>query len=98
MPAGARGSDGPTRPRAASPGEVVETAWFTEPYSLGCSLAHLPPGHLTRYGHLLREPFGRVHVAGTETATTSHGSVDGAIRSGERVAREVAEALTAPSA
>jgi monoamine oxidase len=52
-------------------------------------MAHFPPGVLTRYGRLLRQPMGRVHWAGTETATTSHGAVDGAIRSGERAAAEV---------
>ena len=40
-------------------------------------------------GRLLREPFGRVHWAGTETATTSHGAIDGAVRSGERAAAEI---------
>ena len=40
-------------------------------------------------GALLREPFGLVHWAGTETATTSHGAIDGAVRSGERAAAEV---------
>ena len=48
-----------------------------------------PPGLLTRYGSLLREPFGRVHWAGTETATISYGAIDGAIRSGERAAGEI---------
>ena len=38
---------------------------------------------------LLREPFGRVHWAGTETSTTSHGAIDGAVRSGERAAAEI---------
>ena len=52
-------------------------------------MAHFPPGILTRYGPLLREPFGRVHWAGTETATISHGAIDGAVRSGERAAAEV---------
>ncbi|HLX88036.1 MAG TPA: FAD-dependent oxidoreductase, partial [Acidimicrobiales bacterium] len=80
-------------PKAARPEAVVETAWFTEPWSRGCSLAHLPPGALTRSGRLLREPFGRVHWAGTETATVSHGAVDGAIRSGDRVAEEVLSEL-----
>jgi monoamine oxidase len=76
-------------PRAASPAEFVETAWKTEEWSRGCSMAHLRPGILTRYGRLLREPFGRVHWAGTETSTTSHGAIDGAVRSGERAAAEV---------
>jgi monoamine oxidase len=32
---------------------------------------------------------GRVHWAGTETSMVSHGAVDGAVRSGERVAAEL---------
>ena len=75
--------------RAASPSEVLETPWWKEEWTRGCSMAHLPPGILTRYGHLIREPFGRVHWAGTETATVSHGAIDGAVRSGERVAAEI---------
>ncbi|MDQ1454744.1 MAG: monoamine oxidase [Actinomycetota bacterium] len=76
-------------PRAASPAEFIETAWWSEEWTRGCSMAHLPPGILTRYGRLLREPFGRVHWAGTETSTTSHGAIDGAVRSGERAAAEI---------
>jgi monoamine oxidase len=76
-------------PRAAAPAEFIETAWWTERWTRGCSMAHLPPGILTRYGPLLRQPFGRVHWAGTETSTTSHGAIDGAVRSGERAAAEI---------
>lgn len=75
--------------RAASPVECIETAWWSEEWTRGCTMAHLPPGILTRYGPLIREPFGRVHWAGTETSTTSHGSIDGAVRSGERAATEI---------
>jgi monoamine oxidase len=78
-------------PRAAKPSELIETSWWNEPWSRGCSMAHFTLGTLTRYGHLLREPFGRVHWAGTETATISHGAIDGAVRSGERVAAEILE-------
>lgn len=80
-------------PQASRPDAIVETAWFREPWSRGCSFAHLPVGALTSFGHLLRAPFGLVHWAGTETATVSHGAVDGAIRSGQRAAAEVCEAL-----
>jgi len=76
-------------PRAANPSEFIETSWWKEPWSRGCSMAHFTLGTLSRYGHLLREPFGRVHWAGTETATVSHGAIDGAVRSGERVAAEL---------
>jgi monoamine oxidase len=76
-------------PRAASPAEFIETAWWSQDWTRGCSMAHFPPGILTRYGHLLRQPFGRLHWAGTETSTTSHGAIDGAVRSGERAAAEI---------
>jgi monoamine oxidase len=75
--------------RAGSPSEFIETAWWNDVWTRGCSMAHLPPGILTRYGWLLRDPLGRVHWAGTETSTTSHGAIDGAVRSGERAAAEI---------
>lgn len=75
--------------RCASPVDFIETAWWSEQWTRGCSMAHLSPGTLTRYGPLLREPFGFVHWAGTETSTTSHGAIDGAVRSGERAASEI---------
>jgi monoamine oxidase len=76
-------------PRAASPREFIETSWWKEPWTRGCSMAHWSPGILTQYGALLRRPFGRIHWAGTETATVSYGSIDGAVRSGERAAGEI---------
>jgi monoamine oxidase len=75
--------------RALSPVDFIETAWIHEPWTRGCSFAHLKPGILSRYGHLIREPFGRVHWAGTETSFVSHGAIDGAVRSGERAAAEI---------
>ena len=41
------------------------------------------------YGPRLREPVGRIHWAGTETATYWNGYMDGAVSSGERAAAEV---------
>ena len=76
-------------PRAATPVDVVETPWWKEEWTKGCSMAHFPPGVLTRYGHLLREPHGNVHWAGTEMSVVSHGAMDGAARSGERAAAEI---------
>ncbi len=76
-------------PRAATCAEFIETPWWTEKWTRGCSMAHFPPGLLTRYGPLLRQPFGRVHWAGTETSTRSHGAIDGAVLSGQRAAREI---------
>lgn len=54
--------------------------------------AHYAPGVLTGFGHALREPCGRIHWAGTETATDWSGSIEGAIRSGERAADEIMNA------
>jgi monoamine oxidase len=48
---------------------------------------------LTRFGPSLRERVGRVHWAGTETAEVWTGYMEGAVRSGERVAEEVRAAL-----
>jgi monoamine oxidase len=76
-------------PRARQVAAYHETDWGAEEFSRGGYVAHFPPGVLTRYGRALREPVGPVHWAGTETATTGHGSVDGAIRSGERAAEEI---------
>ncbi len=79
-------------PKAASPLEVLEQNWAEEPWTRGCSMGHFPTGVLTQYGRRLREPVGRVHWAGTETASTSYGAMDGAVRSGERVSEEILRA------
>jgi monoamine oxidase len=75
--------------KAAEPVEVMEINWSEERWTRGCSCAHFAPGVLTQFGRLLREPVGRIHWAGTETATTSFGAMDGAVRSGERVCEEI---------
>ena len=80
-------------PAAQNPSEFLEVDWAAEPFSRGCYGAHLAPGVLTQFGPALREPCGRVHWAGTETATVWAGYMDGAVRSGEAVAVEVAAAL-----
>ncbi len=70
----------------------VEKDWATDPWSTGC-ITPLPPGLLSDAGPCLRQPVGRVHWAGTETAERWCGFMDGAVRSGERVAKEVDAAL-----
>jgi monoamine oxidase len=71
----------------------VDMFWDNEPWSRGGPVSVAPPGLLTSYGEALREPVGRLHWAGTETSTYWTGYMDGAVRSGERVAAEV---LAAP--
>ena len=58
----------PPRAAAASPVDVLEQNWAEEQWTRGCSMGHFPTGVLTQYGRRLREPVGRVHWAGTETA------------------------------
>ena len=76
-------------PRAADPEEYVERDWATEEWSRGCYGGRFGTGVWTGYGEALREPVGLIHWAGTETAEVWNGYMDGAVRSGERAAREV---------
>lgn len=70
----------------------VEQDWVTEPWSEGGYAAFMPPGVMTGFGPALRTPFGRIHFAGTETATAFAGYLDGALQSGIRAAAEVSAA------
>lgn len=76
--------------QARNPIDYAECDWTQETWSRGCYAAYAPPGVLTRAGHALRAPCGRVHWAGTETATFASGYVEGALEAGERAAAEVA--------
>jgi monoamine oxidase len=63
--------------------------WDLEEFSKGGPVAVAPPNVLVRYGEALRKKFGGIHFAGTETSLYWTGYMDGAIRSGERVAKEI---------
>jgi monoamine oxidase len=41
------------------------------------------------YGSHIRAPVGSIHWAGTESSTYWMGYIDGAVRAGERAAKEV---------
>jgi monoamine oxidase len=75
--------------RASKPIDFVERDWSAEEWTRGCYGAHLAPGVWTQFGPALREPIGRIHWAGTETAAVWSGYMDGALSSGERAAAEV---------
>lgn len=77
-------------PQAATPIGYVDKDWISEPWSLGGYAGITAPGTLTTCGPALRAPCGRVHWAGTESATRWGGYIDGAIESAERAANEVA--------
>jgi monoamine oxidase len=67
--------------------------WTAEPCTLGCPTGSMPPGVMSRFGAQIRPPVGRIHWAGTETSDFWAGYMDGAVRSGERAAKEVSSAL-----
>jgi monoamine oxidase len=76
-------------PKARTPSAYLETDWSAEPWSIGGMIGHLPPGALTSYGAAIREPVGNIYWAASEWATTMHGLMEGAVRSGERTADTV---------
>ncbi|MBV8979341.1 MAG: flavin monoamine oxidase family protein [Acidimicrobiia bacterium] len=78
-------------PKASNPVDYFDHEWANEPWSRGGMMSRWAPGTISQFGAALRTPVGRIHWAGTETATVSHGTIDGAIRSGERAALEVVE-------
>jgi len=63
-------------------------------YSQGCPCPVTPPGIMSDVGKALREPFESIHFVGTETSFEWKGYMEGAVRSGERGATEVIEALS----
>jgi len=79
--------------KAKTPTSFVLQRWNNEAYSRGGPVAYGPPGLLTKYGTALRTPANGIHWAGTETSGHWMGYMDGAVRSGERAAREVLAAL-----
>nr|XP_033806210.1 amine oxidase [flavin-containing] B-like [Geotrypetes seraphini] len=74
---------------ALHPVHYEEKNWCEEQYSGGCYTAYFPPGIMTQYGRVLRQPVGRIYFAGTETATQWSGYMEGAVQAGERAAREI---------
>ena len=73
--------------------KYLDKSWAEEVWTRGCYVGYTPPGVLVGYREALREPVGRIHWAGTETATVWNGYLDGAIESGRRAAAEVLAAL-----
>ena len=80
-------------PEALEPADWLEKAWHLDPYAGGgyVALPVLGADHVDAV--LPADPVGPLHWAGTETASDHPGYLDGAIESGERVAREVLASL-----
>lgn len=78
---------------ARSPEHLLVQDWGREPWTRGCPVGNAPPGLLTAAAPALQDPVGRVHWAGTETATEQVGFMEGALEAGDRAAAEVLDAL-----
>jgi monoamine oxidase len=76
-------------PDAARPEGYIEKDWTGDPWSRGCYFGLPVPGALTGVLSTFAHPTGSIHWAGAETAFGAFGSMDGALLSGERAAREV---------
>jgi monoamine oxidase len=79
---------------ALDPIDYSDHCWGAEEFAPGGPTAAVPPGSWTTYGPWLRKPVNGIFWAGTETADTWTGFLDGAIRSGRRAAAEVDRELS----
>lgn len=78
---------------ALHPVDYLDHCWGAEPFAAGGPTAAVPPGSWTAHGRLLRTPVDGIFWAGTETADTWPGFLDGAVRSGQRAATEAHQEL-----
>jgi len=69
--------------------EHYEFDWNNEVFTRGGYFAGMTPGTLTKWGDQLRNPYGSVYFASTESATKWSGYMDGAIQSGRVVAEKI---------
>ncbi len=77
---------------AQQPLELVEFDWNNQSWTGGC-ISALSPGLLTTAGSVLNTPVGRIHWAGTERSSIWVNYIEGAIRAGQKAARDVVSLL-----
>lgn len=78
---------------AAEPIDYIDHCWGQESFAPGGPNPAVGPFATTTYGPALAEPHGRVHFAGSETAGMWAGTLNGAVLTGQRAAREVEDEL-----
>ncbi|XP_055877327.1 probable flavin-containing monoamine oxidase A isoform X2 [Biomphalaria glabrata] len=66
-----------------------EKDWNQESFSWGAPVSYVSPGGMKHFSKSIRCPQGRIHFAGTETATSFTGYMNGAVQAGERAALEI---------
>lgn len=79
--------------KVPEPIDTLQKEWWKDQWSQGCPCPAMPPGLMTETVSALREKHGSVHFVGTETSYEWKGYMEGAVRSGERGATEVVQAL-----
>ena len=76
------------RPSTAGAVRAVRVvSWGADPWA-GGAYAHWAPGQITRWADAMRQPHGRVHLAGEHTAVEGSG-MEGALESAERAVAEI---------
>ncbi|KAM0430015.1 hypothetical protein ACHAPT_006021 [Fusarium lateritium] len=76
------------------PIKVIQQDWTLEPWAWGAPSPFMVPGMMSgEPGQAIRDPVGRIHFVGSETALVWKGYMEGAVRSGVRGAKEVIQAL-----
>lgn len=78
---------------ALHPRQFLEQDWAAQPWTRGGYAGSFGPGGLSAFGGGFRRPTGRIHWAGSEMAHGWAGSMDGAVRAGERTAADVLSRL-----
>lgn len=78
---------------ARADADYFELDWTAQPYTKGCPTGSFSPGQMSKLGAYIRPAVGHIHWAGTETSDYWAGYMDGAVRSGERAAKEVRNLL-----
>jgi monoamine oxidase len=73
--------------------EVHMVDWNKEEWLWGAPTSYMGPNTLRQYGTTMRNPFKNVHFAGGEYAFEWKGYLEGAVRSGQRAAKEVLDAI-----
>lgn len=74
---------------ALTPRDYFEQDWTAERWTRGGPTSSATPGVLSTLGEWRDRPFDRVHWAGAEHSNYWNGYMDGAVRSGEDVARTI---------
>jgi monoamine oxidase len=75
--------------QARHPQHYLDHSWAEEEFTRGCYAGVFPTNTWTTLGEWVKKPIGNIHWAGTETSDVWNGYIEGAIRSGERVAKEI---------